>query len=362
MFKFYLYPISYAFLTFPIAALLFTLPFLIVQYRRHGYIHKLRATMLYLLLLYLMNALYLVILPLPTTRHNAPPDVASYMQWIPFHFIQDIIKETRLEPDQPATYLRLLQERAFWQVILNVLLVMPFGMFLRYYFRTGWLACLLASFGLSLFFEVTQVTALYGYFDYPYRLFDVDDLMMNTLGGMLGFVLASWLSALLPRIDQLDHAVDLSQKRVSYTRRGIAFMLDWMLLFPLLIVVIIVELPGAYFVLTALYFIVLPSLMNGMTLGKLVVRIRISGLEQPATLRQLAIRGGLLYLFLGGANVGLLFSSFEGSAVSGLLYVLLALAVFLLDAWFAIHLLIRLFNRSKPLFYEQLSQTTHKIQ
>lgn len=361
MFTFYLYPISYAFLTFPVVALLFTLPFLIVQYRRHGYIHKLRATMLYLLLLYLMNAVYLVILPLPSTRHNAPPDVASYTQWIPFHFIQDIMKETRIEPDQPATYLRLLQERAVWQVLLNVLLVVPFGMFLRYYFRSGWIACLIASFSLSLFFEVTQVTALYGYFDYPYRLFDVDDLMMNTLGGMLGFVLASWLSGLLPRIDQLDHNVDLSLKRVSYTRRGVACMLDWMLLFPLLVAAVMLQLPGAYFVMTALYFIVLPYVMKGMTLGKLVVRIRLCGLEGPATLRQLAIRCGLLYTILGGANALLLITSFERAAVSGLPHVLLALAVFLLDAWFAIHLLSRLFNHSKPLFHEQLSRTTHKI-
>lgn len=61
MFHSYLFPISYAFMTFPVAALFFTLPFLIVQYRKHGYINKVRAIMLYLLLLYLMNAYFLVL-------------------------------------------------------------------------------------------------------------------------------------------------------------------------------------------------------------------------------------------------------------------------------------------------------------
>lgn len=103
MFQSYLFPISYAFLTFPIAALLFTVPFLIIQYRRHGYIHKYRAVLLYLLLLYMMNAFYLVILPLPKTIHNDPLDVSSYMQWIPFQFIQDIIRETSMKLDDPIT-------------------------------------------------------------------------------------------------------------------------------------------------------------------------------------------------------------------------------------------------------------------
>ncbi|WP_028560221.1 VanZ family protein [Paenibacillus pinihumi] len=354
MFKFYLYPISYAFLTFPVAAMLFTLPFLIVQYRRHGYINKLRAWMLYLFLLYLMNALYLVILPLPSTRHNAPPNVESYMQWIPFHFIEDIMRETRIVPSEPSTYWRLFQERAFWQVALNIALVIPFGMFMRYYFRTRWITCLVASFSLSLFFEITQVTALYGFFDYPYRLFDVDDLMLNTLGGMIGFVLAAWISAILPRIDQLDQNVDLSTKRVSYTRRAIALMLDWMLLFPLIVAANLIHLPAAYFVLTALYFIVLPYAMKGMTPGKLVVRIRISGQEQPATLRELVIRNGLLYLGLGGINISLLGSSMTTAPIVHLL-------VFAVDVWFTIHVLIRLFNHDKPLFYEKASRTVHKI-
>ena len=115
-----------------------------------------------------------------------------------------------------------------------MLLVVPFGMFLRYYVRTSWKTCLAASFGLSLFFEITQVTGIYVFYDYPYRLFDVDDLLMNTLGGMIGFVLADWMKNHLPRMYRMDQKVDLSKKRVSYTRRAIAFGIDVCVVLPII--------------------------------------------------------------------------------------------------------------------------------
>lgn len=36
-------------------------------------------------------------------------------------------------------------------------------------------------------FECTQLSGLYGIYPYPYRFFEVDDLICNTLGGMIGF-------------------------------------------------------------------------------------------------------------------------------------------------------------------------------
>lgn len=355
----YLFPISYAFLTFPIAALLFTLPFLIVQYSKHGYINKLRAVLLYLFLLYMMNAFFLVILPLPESRHNTPVDIASFIQLVPFTFIEDITRETGVVLDQPSTYYLLLKEHAFMQAVFNILLTIPFGIFLRYYFRTGWFKCLLASFGLSLFYEVTQLTGIYGFYDYPYRLFDVDDLLLNTLGGMIGFIIAEWLSALLPRIDRLDDQLDLSQKRVSYTRRGVAFMLDWLLLFPVLIFMRSSGLPNVYFLIAVLYFIVIPWLTNGRTVGKLIVRIRITGAGERLKLKEMVIRNGLLYVILGGLNVLFLSTGFRLS--SNILSALLSMGLFVMDGWFFIHVLIRLFNRDKQLLHETKSHTSHKI-
>lgn len=82
---------------------------------------------------------------------------------MPLQFVQDIIRETSVSPAHLSSYVHLLKERAFLQVVFNVVMTVPFGMFLRYYFRARWGWCLILSFILSLFFEVTQLTGLYGF-------------------------------------------------------------------------------------------------------------------------------------------------------------------------------------------------------
>lgn len=354
MLEAYLFPISYAFLTFPIAALLCAVPFLIVQYRKYGYFNKFRGFLLYLFLLYMMNAVYLVLLPLPASRHNAPMNVASVIQWIPLNFIQDILKETKVVWGVPSTYLHLLKERAFLQVVFNVFLVVPFGMFLRYYARASWVTCLVASFGLSLFFEVTQVTGIYGIYDHPYRLFDVDDLLLNTMGGMIGFVLADWMKNHLPRLDRLDEKVDLSQKRVSYTRRAIAFGIDAGVVLPIIGVLTVLNVRGAYFIVVILYHIVLPYMMQGQTLGKWIVRVQIRGAEEHLKLKEVIIRNGLLYVVWGGLHALLITVNVLGSQVLGAMY---ALGVLLLDGVVFIHVLLCLIHRDRKLLHEAKSGT-----
>ncbi|TYP76431.1 VanZ family protein [Paenibacillus methanolicus] len=351
--------ISMAFYTFPAAAALFTLPFLLTQYRRHGYIHKYRALMLYLLLLYLMNAVYLILLPLPPTIHNEPPDADSYVQWVPFHFIRDIASETAVRADAPSTYWRLLREQAFLQVAFNILLTVPLGMFLRLYFRRSWLACLLLALGLSLLFEITQVTGIYGIYDYPYRLFDVDDLIANTAGGLLGFLTAAWLTKRLPRIDRLDDNVDLATKRVSYTRRAVAFLCDWTIALPIWVVLGVLHVPLPYWMTVAIYFILIPLVTNGRTFGKWLVRIQLRGKADRIMTRELVIRYGLLYGVIGGLHEAFLLMAAARSPA--ILLLPAAMALFALDAVLAIHALRCVFNRSRQLFYEKRSRTHHVI-
>ncbi|MFB5761592.1 VanZ family protein [Paenibacillus medicaginis] len=357
MLKFYLFPISYAFMTFPIAALLFTLPFLIVQYRRHGYIHKTRAFMLYLFLLYLMNIFYLILLPFPETRHNTPLADGN-VQLVPLHFIQDIIRETKVVADEPSSYWHLLRERAFLQVAFNVALTVPFGMFLRYYFRTGWIVCLSLSLLLSLTFEGVQLSATLGYYDNPYRVADVDDLIANTLGGITGFLLAGWPAAHLPRMDRLDEKVDLSVKRISYTRRAVAWLIDlgvWLLIYALLM---IYHTEAAYWVSSGIYFMLIPFLTGGRTLGKWTVRIKLTGKRGRVSLAALIIRYGILYWVIGGIGIWLPILSLR---VSDLSFIMTAFVVFIVMAAFVVHIVTRIVNKDPLLFYEKLSKTSHVI-
>ncbi|MNO22488.1 VanZ like family protein [compost metagenome] len=360
MLQSYLFPIKYAFLAFPFAAFLFTLPFLIVHYRKYGYINKFRGFILYLFLLYLMNAYFLVILPLPASRNNIPM-ASGGLQLLPLNFIRDILKETSIVLSNPETYLHLLEERAVLQVLFNILLTVPFGVVIRYYYRLGWLRCIVFSFLLSLFFELTQLTGLYGIYQHPYRVFDVDDLLMNTLGGIIGVLIADWTSSLLPKVDRLDTNVDPSAKRVTYIRRGVAYLLDflaWSFLQSILEHTL--DLPLSFLLSTGIYFMLLPYVTGGFTFGKWVVRIRLTrtGTNPKISLLSLVIRYGILYWLIFGLNQ---FISNTGDFSSPVITVLVTLFIFALNVVFFIHVVIYAIRREPQLFYEKISKTKHVV-
>src|SRR5690625_7064385 len=61
----------------------------------------------------------------------------------------------------------------------------------------------IVGFPVSLFFEITQISGLYGIYTCPYRLFNVDDLILNTLGSVIGFLVAPTILALFPSKEQV---------------------------------------------------------------------------------------------------------------------------------------------------------------
>lgn len=90
------------------------------------------------------------------------------------------------------------------QPLFNIVLTIPFGVYLRYFFKIDFKKTILFSFALSLFFELTQLSGLYGIYPRPYRLFDVDDFLLNTTGGLIGFAFEPLLTFVLPTRASLD--------------------------------------------------------------------------------------------------------------------------------------------------------------
>ena len=90
------------------------------------------------------------------------------------------------------------------QLVLNILMLMPFGMYLRYVCGMDLGRVALVSLAFSAFIELGQLTGLFFLFRGSYRLCDVDDLMLNTLGGLLGGELVRTLEAYLPPLDAFD--------------------------------------------------------------------------------------------------------------------------------------------------------------
>lgn len=282
----YLIPIQAAILLFPILAALFTIPYVIHQYRKYGSVIMLRVGIVYSFIFYLLCAYFLVILPLPPIE-----DVAHYtnptMQLVPFKSLMDFSTSTSLVLDDPTTYIKAFNEPSMYLIVFNVFLTIPFGVFLRYYFQCSWLKTLCCTFLFSLSFECIQLSALFGIYPRPYRLFDVDDLITNTLGGMIGYVITPIFSHFLPTRARLDRQAYEKGREVSVLRRITAFLIDICFILGTTFAVTYLTkrwnmemmfdrtiMAYFYYVGLVLIFIcLLPIITQGRTIGKSVVRI-----------------------------------------------------------------------------------------
>ncbi len=115
--------------------------------------------------------------------------------------------------------LALLREPAFLQIVLNVLLFVPLGYFIRVILHRGVVVATTAGLALSLLIEVTQKTGVWNLYSCAYRLFDVDDLIVNTLGATVG----SLLSVLVVRRGRPDVVLPTT---ISFGRRMVGFASD----------------------------------------------------------------------------------------------------------------------------------------
>lgn len=186
-------------------AVICTIPFLLMQVMK-GKINLVRLGINYVFLFYVLCVIGLVFFPLPTMAGDMPQSVYG-LQVIPFHFICDIVRETPFVWNQPQTYLAAVTDWTVLQVVFNVVMTVPFGMYLRYNFRFDGKKTALASLLFSSMIEIGQLTGLFFMVPFTYRLCDVDDLIMNTLGGVMGYVLVCFVEKrmkAIPAIEKFD--------------------------------------------------------------------------------------------------------------------------------------------------------------
>ena len=225
----YVLTISMAALGFPAIAAVLSIPYVIWEYRRFGAISLWKTLVVFTFALYLVCAFYLVILPLPQDR-TAVVAYAATAQLVPFKALGTALAVFRryAELAHPRTWLVGLRQPAVYTQVLNLLMTVPLGFYLRYLKRWHWWQVLLAGFCLSLFFELTQLTGLWGIYAHPYRLFDVDDLIVNTTGALVGFWLSWPLVHLLTPMDEIGKRQESrAAHRTTLTRRLCSFALDW---------------------------------------------------------------------------------------------------------------------------------------
>ncbi|HLQ98403.1 MAG TPA: VanZ family protein [Candidatus Dormibacteraeota bacterium] len=305
----YFESINTAFIIFLFLGFLLFIPWLIYSYRKYGYLSVWESVVMYSFVFYMLTALFLVLLPLPTTRDTCslqPPDTVHY-SLVPLSFIKDIMSSSSVVWSHPSTYGRLLTESAFFQAVFNFLLLMPFGVYLRYFFnhRGFWKKALGLGFSLSLFYEITQITGIYGIYNCPYRIFDVDDLLLNSTGALIGFLLAPILLALFPSRKSVEAKGEELQKvkYVSPLSQLVAIMTDylviklsWTFTLGLFIMDGFIE-----FIYTTIGFFIIffliPYIWNGKTIGTGIMRFKLATTKDNQCFwKSLLIRTFALYL------------------------------------------------------------------
>lgn len=162
----------------------------LVHFVMRGRFQRLRAFTHYVFWLFFVSMIILIVLPLP----DVTPGFCSVHQdaGVPelrlFSFAGDIARHSGFTR-QRFSVQRLLGAASFQLAVSNVLVFIPLGVYLVAVLRRNFWQALLISFGCTLFLEVMQGTALFGLYPCPYRHFNVDDLLLNTFGAVLGMIL-----------------------------------------------------------------------------------------------------------------------------------------------------------------------------
>jgi len=216
-------PLREATIAFPILASLMSMPFALYHYRKHGRVHPWRAFVGYSFVYYLIVAFFLIILPFPEMPKN-PAQLAAWEERYgalrnpnldPTHFIRAILhaREGRH------------RVHALSQALFNVLLFIPFGVYIVYLFKRSPPVAALLGLASSLFFELCQLTGIFWIYPGPYRLFDTGDLVSNTTGALLG-ALGAALLVRWKALPDLGRLAGPPSPWISPVRRGIALVFD----------------------------------------------------------------------------------------------------------------------------------------
>ncbi|MCI1634825.1 VanZ family protein [Bifidobacterium sp.] len=282
----------------PFASLLLTVPILAVIYHRYHALHFTSAFSAYLVVLYLLALVCFTLWPMPD---NPAAFCASHhlrAQINPLEFVKDVSSGGL---------------SAILQIVMNIVFFVPLGFIMSRVFRWKFIVVLPMSFVCSLLIETAQLTGVFGFFPCSYRLFDVDDLLWNTLGGVIGFLIALAFAKWIP---VRSTASDVVVTQPGFIHRLVALAIDVVCIYGVAFtlglgfVVLVVkagtyELNGTYgfagltvtsqglrmmvLSIIALAFLifelVLPVLSNGQTLGGRFTHMTVEGKARTGTRR-----------------------------------------------------------------------------
>ncbi|SEL60174.1 VanZ family protein [Rhodococcus maanshanensis] len=176
-----------------VAAVL-ALPLTVWQYRKYGRVSTARSMVVVAALIYTAAVVAFTMFPLPSlTPRWCELYAVTEPVLRPFAFVSDISRDTA-----GMSAVGVLTSSAVMQVVLNVALFVPFGVFGLVLFECSRAATIAAAVAVSGLIELTQFTAVWGVFPCAYRVADVNDVLLNTAGAVVGVVLVGLAPQLVP--------------------------------------------------------------------------------------------------------------------------------------------------------------------
>ncbi|MGL3807269.1 VanZ family protein [Paeniglutamicibacter sp. R2-26] len=196
---------------------------LAMQYHRHGRLSWRRSAASTVVIVYLFGLMSYTMLPLPETRGGFC-DIRGMggVQKHPLNFLPQL-KDALLE--SPGA---VLHDPLLLQVALNVVLFLPLGVLAVRWARVGFLGAVLLGGLASVLIETTQYTGVFGLYDCAYRVTDIDDVIANTAGAVIGALLAylpvfAWISG---PSDQVAAREYRAPRPVTRARRLLGMVFD----------------------------------------------------------------------------------------------------------------------------------------
>lgn len=345
----------------PILALFVILPHTIIRYSKQKKINVRWETYIYSFVLYLICAYFMTMLPLPSEGYfDVILPLSEQVQLIPFN----CFFETNLLRSPVATAV----------ILFNLLLTVPLGIFLRFLFGFKFGKTVLGGFLFSLLCEITQITGLFFIYPAPYRIFDVDDLIINTLGAAVGYWLFPLILRILPKAEDANHHVTQGSE-ASFFQRCAASLCD-MGIISIISVFIILCIPpvytvfstkstllripiflGIFLVVGALYSFVLSDRMLGYRLTGL--RLFQKGGKRVSRLRA-SMRSVFIYATVIGIPLGVTFLLSVNTEYAGILsivWVLLGAILMVCAAGIILEMMFNAVTHGSSMIYDRILNT-----
>lgn len=345
----------------PLIALTLVMPYTVHCYLRDKSINVRRSTYIYIFVLYFICAYFMTMLPFPTKESlEALPPVSEYIQLIPFKNFFDI---------KAATVVRDVAILVF-----NVFLTVPLGFFSRFLFNFNFKKTVLAGFLTATLYEVTQITGIFFIYSRPYRFFDIDDFIINTLGAIIGYLLVPVLIRIIPRPEDSKRQL-VQGSEVSFFHRCISMVIDFIIVF-IVTTTVVVCIPDLRNFLTgdesllrfpAFYFLFLligfayAMFFRGGTLGNRITGLRLmkkGGRTAPRIAT--AMRSTVIYTSIFAIPFWVYFFmtvNTEYAGASSIIWVFLAALLMMCAAAVLLEMMFNAVTNGSSMFYDRMTGT-----